>query len=262
VNVRRAPTTAPRHGVPSAAAGPGARRYSAPMVGRRTYDDACAAAHALDLVGERWALLVVRELLLGPKRFTDLRTGMPAASPNVLSQRLRDLEAAGVVRRRRLAPPAGSRVYELTEWGRGLGPLVTELARWGSRSPTLPRGGPLSADALALAISTRFDDSAAPGFRAEIALELGEDGLAVSVADGRADVVRGAPHAVDRLEPDVDAVVRTTPAVLAAVLWGGRPLTAAQASGELTVRGATDVVRRFATLFRAPRALAPEAANA
>ena len=228
------------------------------MVGRRTYDDACAAAHALDLVGERWALLVVRELLLGPKRFTDLRAGMPAASPNVLSQRLRDLEASGVVRRRRLAPPAGSRVYELTEWGRELGPLVHELARWGSRSPALPRGGPLSADALALAIRTRFDASAAPGLRAEITLELGEDCLAVSVADGRIDVVRGARHPYDA----VDAVVRTAPAVLAAVLWDGRPLTAAQASGELTVRGATEVVRRFATLFRAPRALAPEAANA
>jgi DNA-binding HxlR family transcriptional regulator len=228
------------------------------MAGRRTYDDACAAAHALDLVGERWALLVVRELLLGPKRFTDLRTGLPAASPNVLSQRLRDLEAAGVVRRRRLAPPAGSRVYELTDWGGELGPLVTELARWGSRSPALPRGGPLSADALALAIRTRFDAAAATGFRAELALELGEDSLAVTFADGRIDVVRGAPHPMDV----VDAVVRTTPAVLAAVLWNGRPLTAAQASGELTVRGATDVVRRFATLFRAPSGLAPEAANA
>jgi DNA-binding HxlR family transcriptional regulator len=232
------------------------------MVGRRTYDDACAAAHALDVVGERWALLVVRELLLGPKRFTDLRTGLPAASPNVLSQRLRDLEAAGVVGRRRLAPPAGSRVYELTDWGRELGPLVTELARWGSRSPALPRGGPLSADSLALAIRTRFDAAAALGFRAEISLELGEDSLAVSVADGRVDVARGAPRAADQPDAEVDAVVRTTPAVLAAVLWNGRPLTAAQAAGELTVRGATDVVRRFATLFPAPASLAPEAANA
>ena len=83
----------------------------------RTYDDACAAAHALDLVGERWALLVVRELLLGPKRFTDLRAGLPHISPNVLAQRLRELEGAGVVRRRKLPPPAASRVYELTPWG-------------------------------------------------------------------------------------------------------------------------------------------------
>lgn len=225
------------------------------MVGRRTYDDACTAAHALDLVGERWALLVVRELLLGPKRFTDLRAGLPSASPNVLSQRLRDLEEYGVVRRRKLAPPAGSRVYELTEWGRELRPLVTELARWGSRSPALPREGPMSADSLALALATQFDAGAAHGFEAQISLEVGEDRLAVSVSGGRIDVVRGAPQ-------QVDAVVSAGSAVLAAVLWDGRPLTAAQASGELSVRGETEVVRRFATLFRAPREPAPEAMNA
>ena len=83
------------------------------MATMRSYDDGCAAAHALDLVGERWALLVVRELLLGPKRFTDLRAGLPGASPNVLAQRLRELEGAGVVVRRKLPPPAASRVYEL-----------------------------------------------------------------------------------------------------------------------------------------------------
>src|ERR1035441_5947714 len=91
------------------------------MSTHRTYRDACRFAHALDLIGERWALLVVRELLLGPKRFTDLRAGLPHASPNVLSQRLRELERAGVVLRRKLGPPAGSRVYELTEWGHELG---------------------------------------------------------------------------------------------------------------------------------------------
>src|SRR5262245_62316048 len=96
--------------------------------GRRTYGDACAAAHALDLVGERWALLVVRELLLGPKRFTDLRAGLRNAKPSVLSQRLRELEAAGVVQRRTLAPPSGARVYELTDDGKDLEPIV-EIGR-------------------------------------------------------------------------------------------------------------------------------------
>ena len=95
----------------------------------RTYDDACAAAHALDLIGERWALLVVRELLLGPKRFTDLRAGLPGVSPNVLAQRLRELERAGVVRRRKLPPPAASRVYELTDWGKELEPVIVRLGR-------------------------------------------------------------------------------------------------------------------------------------
>src|SRR5438093_10617114 len=90
------------------------------VVTRRSYADGCAAAHALDLVGERWALLVVRELLLGPKRFTDLRAGLPGVSPNVLSQRLHDLEQVAVVRRHKLPPPAGAWVYELSDWGRQL----------------------------------------------------------------------------------------------------------------------------------------------
>src|ERR687885_2177716 len=108
------------------------------MASMRTYRDGCAAAHAFDLVGERWALLVVRELLLGPKRFTDLRAGLPNASPNVLAQRLRGLEAVGVVRRRKLPPPAASRIYELTAWGRDLEPVIIALGKWGVRSPSKP----------------------------------------------------------------------------------------------------------------------------
>src|SRR5215213_1670346 len=108
------------------------------MVAKRTYCDGCAAAHALDLVGERWALLVARELILGPKRFTDLRAGLPGISPNVLSMRLDELEKVAVVRRLRLPPPAGQ-VYELTEWGRELEPILLQLGRWGARSPFMDR---------------------------------------------------------------------------------------------------------------------------
>ena len=100
------------------------------MATMRTYGDGCGIAHALDLVGERWALLVVRELLLGPKRFTDLRDGLPNSSPNVLSQRLRELEQAAIVQRRKLPPPAGSWIYELTDWGRELKPIVISLGSW------------------------------------------------------------------------------------------------------------------------------------
>src|SRR5919202_518872 len=124
------------------------------MATKRTYDDGCAAAHALDLVGERWALLVVRELLLGPKRFTDLRAGLPHASPNVLSQRLRELEDAGVVTRGTLPPPAASRIYELTDWGRGLEPVIIALGDWGSRSPHRKPGLGMSVDCHALALKT------------------------------------------------------------------------------------------------------------
>ena len=105
------------------------------MAARRSYADRCGVARALDVVGERWALLVVRELLLGPKRFTDLRDGLPNASPNVLAQRLRDLEDGAIVQRRKLPPPAGSSVYELTDWGRELKPVIISLGTWAIRSP-------------------------------------------------------------------------------------------------------------------------------
>src|SRR3712207_6795803 len=138
---------------------------------KRKYDDGCAAAHALDLVGERWALLVVRELLLGPKRFTDLRAGLPNASPNVLAQRLRELERTGVVRRRKLPPPAASRVYELTEWGMELEPVIISLGRWGARSPLRPRDAAIGVDSIILALRTMFDPHAAEGIEASYELD-------------------------------------------------------------------------------------------
>src|SRR5690349_23072333 len=104
------------------------------MATKRSYEDGCAAAHALDLIGERWALLVVRELVLGPKRFTDLRAGLPGISPNVLTQRLEELEAAAIVQRRKLPPPASAWVYELTDWGLELESVIMALGRWGARS--------------------------------------------------------------------------------------------------------------------------------
>src|SRR5215211_7164001 len=126
------------------------------MATKRTYGDGCAIAHGLDLVGERWALLVVRELLLGPKRFTDLKRGLPNASPNVISERLRELERAGVVSRDTLPPPASSRVYELTSWGHELEETVLSLGRWGSRSPSPSPDAPLGADSMVLALKGLF----------------------------------------------------------------------------------------------------------
>ncbi|HEX2134827.1 MAG TPA: helix-turn-helix domain-containing protein, partial [Microvirga sp.] len=176
----------------------------------RTYCDACAAAHALDLVGERWALLVVRELLLGPKRFTDLRAGLPGVSPNVLAQRLRELEQAGVVRRRKLPPPAGSRVYELTDWGMELEPVIIRLGRWGARSPWRPRDAEIGVDSVVLALRTMFNPRAANGLRASYELRLGEeDRFRAAVADGRFEIVRGSAE-----RPD--ATIETDPGTLAA----------------------------------------------
>ncbi|HYJ29191.1 MAG TPA: helix-turn-helix domain-containing protein, partial [Allosphingosinicella sp.] len=115
---------------------------------KRRYDDACGAAHALDLAGERWALLVMRELMLGPKRFTDLRADLPGISANVLTQRLEGLESAGVLARRRLPPPAPAQVYELTPWGYEAEPIFQVLGRWAARSPSHDPSLPLSAASL------------------------------------------------------------------------------------------------------------------
>src|SRR5256885_10087618 len=144
------------------------------MARRRTQDDGCGIAHASDLLGQRWALLVVREVLLGPKRFTDLRAGIPDISPNVLGQRLRELEESGIVRRRKLAPPAATQVYELTEWGRELEPAVLSLGAWASRAPSFPLGAPMGADSLVLALKAAFDPAKADGLDATYELRLGE----------------------------------------------------------------------------------------
>ena len=216
----------------------------------RTYEDGCAAAHALDLVGERWALLVVRELLLGPKRFTDLRAGLPHASPNVLSQRLRELEGAGVVRRRILPPPAASRVYELTEWGEELEPVVISLGRWGARSPSRPRDAGLGVDSLILSLRTMFDPRAAEGIEASFELRLGEDVFRAEVADGRFEIDRGGAE-----QPA--AAIEADPATLAALVYEGRPLDEALRSGKVEIEGDAEAVERFLTLFVLPEPASP-----
>src|SRR5687768_9444722 len=106
-------------------------------MGKR-FDQYCPIAHALSLVGERWSLLVVRELIRGPKRYTDLAAGLPGIGTNILASRLRDLEANGIVQRRKLPPPAASTVYELTEYGAGLEEVIHAMARWGARTLGLP----------------------------------------------------------------------------------------------------------------------------
>jgi DNA-binding HxlR family transcriptional regulator len=216
----------------------------------RTYDDGCAAAHALDLVGERWALLVVRELLLGPKRFTDLRAGLPNASPNVLAQRLRELEAAGVVRRRKLPPPAASRVYELTEWGMELEPVIIRLGRWGARSPARPRDAELGVDSLILSFRTMFDPRAAEGLDASYELRFGEDCFHAEVADGRFEIARGS---ADRPE----AIIEADPGTLAAVVYEELQLDEALRSGSIKIEGNLPAVERFLTLFPLPEPAAP-----
>src|SRR3954447_3165281 len=212
----------------------------------RTYGDGCAIAIALDLVGERWALLVVRELLLGPKRYTDLRRGLSNASPNVLSERLRELEGAGIVQRRRIPPPAGSRVYELTPWGQELEGIVGSLGHGAARSPSFkPSELPIGPDSMILALRSRFDPATAEGLRASYELRLGEDRFRIEVADGEIEMVRGA-------DDGADVTIDTDPDTLARVLWAGLPLAEAQRSGELKVEGDKAAVQRFLRLFPMP----------
>ena len=211
----------------------------------RTYGDGCGIAHALDLVGERWALLVVRELLLGPKRFTDLRDGLPKSSPNVLAQRLRDLEQASIVQRRKLPPPAGSWIYELTDWGRELKPIVISLGAWAVRSPSFPRGAPVGSDSVILALNTFFDADAAGDLDARYELRMGENAFDVRVADRRIVVDRGAAD-------DPDAIIETDTATFSALIWDGRDLADALRAGEIAIEGDRDAVTRFLGLFPQP----------
>src|ERR687891_2622240 len=149
---------------------------------RKTYDQYCPVAHALDLVGDRWALLVVRELMRGPQRYTDLVEHLPGIGTNILAARLRDLEAGGIVAKRRLPPPAASRVYELTEYGQGLRPAIRELALWGARSLGPPKAeDELFAGWLENAVDTVLAPIAPPG---RFEFRVGDE--VASLVDGEA----------------------------------------------------------------------------
>jgi DNA-binding HxlR family transcriptional regulator len=215
------------------------------MATTRTYGEGCAAAHALDLVGERWALLVVRELTLGPKRFTDLRAGIRHASPNVLAQRLKELEANGIVRRRKLPPPAASRVYELTEWGQELEPVLNALGRFGARSPMLPLEAGMSVDSQILALRTMFDPARAGDLAATYELRVGHDTFRAHVEGGELELDRGFAESPD-------ATITADQPTLASVIFGGRPTEDAEGSGDMTIEGDREAVERFVSLFPLP----------
>jgi DNA-binding HxlR family transcriptional regulator len=212
---------------------------------KRTYGDRCGVARALDIVGERWALLVVRELLLGPKRFTDLRAGLPHVGPDILAQRLRELEASGIVRRGTLPPPAGSRIYELTERGRQLEPVVLALGRFGSVAPFPPGEAQIGVDAVVIALKTLFAPDAADDLSASFELRLGEQHFALQVADGDIEIARGSAKAPD-------ATIETDPGTLATILWHGRELDEARRSADIALAGDQQAVTRLLGLFPLP----------
>jgi DNA-binding HxlR family transcriptional regulator len=217
------------------------------VAGRRSYGDPCGSARALDVIGERWALLVVRELLFGPKRFTELSRGLPAMSQNVLAARLRELETDGVLRNYRLGPPASTRVYELTPRGYELEDVLIALGRWGCAVPldTMDADAELSVDGFALALKTKFDAKRAGSLTVRVELCLDGDRFHAEIADGVFTIARGVPR-----QPDV--VLDSDVATLRAVVFDGLPLTDAVRSRAVRLLGDSRLAGRFVACF--PRA--------
>ncbi|MFI6368631.1 winged helix-turn-helix transcriptional regulator [Nocardia sp. NPDC050630] len=217
---------------------------------KRSYHDACGAARALDLVGERWSLLVVRELLLGPKRFTDLRAGLPGISPNVLSQRLEELVQIGVVHKRKLPPPVGAAVYDLTDWGRELDDVIVALNRWGSRTPNSYSCSDMSTDSLMVTLRTFFQPEQAAGVHADYDLyftgsDSGADEFHAVVADQALSVSRGATGTAT-------VAIHTTVPAFISVAFHGRPLAEALRTGDTKISGDYAAAARFIDFFELP----------
>lgn len=206
---------------------------------KRRYDDACGTAHALELIGERWTLLVLRELMLGARRFSQLRADLPGISANVLIQRLTELEQRGLVRRLRLPPPANVQVYEATAWGREAEPIVQALGRWAARSPGHDPTLPISGVSILLSFRTMISDKRAKGVDARIGFRFGPDDYVARIRKGGIKVARGSLEGCD-------VVLSGAPATLAAVVYGGQPLDL------LGVTGDRALAEKFTTLFVLP----------
>lgn len=209
------------------------------MEDKRRYDDACAAAHGMDLIGERWSMPLIRELLLGPRRFSDLRASLRGISANVLTQRLEGLEGAGVLRRRRLPPPASVQVYELTPWGYEAAPIFQALGRWAVRSPDHDPTRPFSPVSLMLSLRTMFSDDVGGDFEARIQLVMqGEPFFWIrekrTIAIGRGEIDR----------PDL--TLTGSPSEIAGFVYVGAPL------GSIFVAGDQTLAERLPSFFPMP----------
>jgi DNA-binding HxlR family transcriptional regulator len=211
----------------------------APRDDKRRYDDACGTAHALELIGERWTLLVLRELMLGSRRFSQLRADLPGISANVLIQRLTELEQRGLVRRRKLAALASVQVYEATPWGLEAEPMVQALGRWAARSPTHNPTLPISGVSILLSFRTMISEKRARGIDARVGFRFGADDYVARVKKGQIKIARGPLG-------DCNVVVSGTPATLAAVVYGGQSLDV------LGVTGDRALAEKFVSLFVLP----------
>jgi DNA-binding HxlR family transcriptional regulator len=205
----------------------------------KRFDDACGLAHALELLGERWAMLVLRELAYGPRRFSDLKSDLKGISANVLTQRLTELEARGLVRKVRLPPPASVQVYEATSWGLEAIPTIAALGRWAARSPLHDPALRMSHVSVIMSLQTLLSPQLADGIDARIGFRFGDADYVTTLRDGRLDVERGEVVGCD-------VVFAGAPSAVAAVIHGGAPFET------ITVEGDLALARRFVTLFPLP----------
>jgi DNA-binding HxlR family transcriptional regulator len=212
---------------------------------KRRYDDACGLAHALELIGERWAMLVVRELAYGPRRFSELKADLPGISANVLTQRLAELEQRGVVRKTRLPPPASVQVYEATDWGLEVAPVVGALGKWAARSPLHNPTLPMSHVSVMMSLQTLFSPERAAGLRARIGFRFGDISYVATVAGDRLEVDRTAAS------EKCDVVFTGSSSDVAAVIHGGAPFETISIEGDMAL------AKRFVTLFPLPPKVTP-----
>jgi DNA-binding HxlR family transcriptional regulator len=195
------------------------------------------------LLGERWAMLVLRELAYGPRRFSELKTDLHGISANVLTQRLTELEARRLVRKIKLPPPASVQVYEATEWGLEAVPFIASLGKWAARSPLHDPTLPMGHVSLIMSLQTLLSPALAEGLRARIGFRFGEASYVATIHDGRLDVER-------REVEDCDLVFTGAPSAVAAVIHGGAPLDMVRVEGDM------DLAKRFLTLFPLPSKVA------
>lgn len=211
----------------------------------RWYEDACATAHALELLGERWSLLIVRELMFGARRFGELRASLPGISANVLTQRLEGLEAGGVLVRKQLPSPVKAQVYELTAWGYESEPILQVMGRWAARSPQHDPTLPLSPSSILMSFRTMIDGARARSMQATFGFRFGEETFRAVLAEGALRVRR------DQVE-DVDVLISTDPMTLASVVYGGVALVDAEKDGAFALTGSRALAKRFLSLFHLP----------
>ena len=213
---------------------------------RRWYRDACGTALAMDLIGERWALLIVRELLLGPRRFGEIRGALEGLSANILTQRLEGLEKGGILRKRALPSLVNAQVYELTKWGRALEEPIFALSRWAAGSPAHDVTLPLSNTAFMLSLRTMMETAGDPDFAPDLGFRIGGDPFRAAIVGGRLEIERRDPAGAE-------IVFEGVPTPLAATFYGRAPLRDSIREGRVTLTGDLATGQRFVDLFSLPR---------